>query len=78
MRAPSVIKQGKGTEGIDGEPIEPKFPFIGTLRPWPGPTQKSLIDINVMRQQLTKDAAKIGQILPQVKGFKRRLAGLWV
>jgi hypothetical protein len=33
--------------------------------------QQSLIDINVVYQQLPKDAPKIGQIAPQVKGFKQ-------
>jgi hypothetical protein len=33
--------------------------------------QQSVIDINVVRQQLTKDTPKIGQIVAQVKGFKQ-------
>jgi|SRR5216684_5575900 hypothetical protein len=33
--------------------------------------QQSPIDINVVRQQLSKDTPKIGQIVAQVKGFKQ-------
>jgi hypothetical protein len=33
--------------------------------------QQSLIDVDVVEQQLPKDASKIGQIAPQVKGFKQ-------
>jgi len=33
--------------------------------------QQSLIDINVVRQQLPKDTPKIAQIVAQVKGFKQ-------
>ena len=56
-------------------PCFPKISADGSKRRKPQGSQttiqQSLIDINVVRQQLAKDTPKIGQIVAQVKGFKQ-------